>query len=295
MQRDRCVGELGEPRAGKALGNGRSLGRVGPQHIAQQLHCCRRQEGLTPRLQQRLDTLLSTTVHIAKGAVGKPGLVPWGTLPAQDEEADAAREDVGRRHSIAPELGKARLPWHGVLGQTYLTEVGAPDSHSHYILWLRSNGCGDPGLRNRGHVTVWSAIEVLSHGAEIAEWRARGRVTPHRHAEVHEPEVTILQQDVLEGDVAVTDAMLVEIIHGLQELPHVATHLRLHEQPRCDYFEEIAALSKLCDHPSRKLVRKDPEHSQKVERQIWLFRQLREDANLCQRIFRIGNTPLLRV
>mmetsp|Transcript_11877 Transcript_11877/g.32069 ORF Transcript_11877/g.32069 Transcript_11877/m.32069 type:complete len:266 (-) Transcript_11877:569-1366(-) len=234
--------------------------------------------------QKPLDSVLLQAVHIGKGAVEKCRLTPRRTPAVQDEQADADREHVGWGRRVAPVLCNAGLPWHHILGKPNFAELAAHgfqhrDGPRHGVvrrddfdLWLRR------------HVALWCAVGLLAHSAKVPERRARGRVTVNSHPKVHELELTIFKENVLERDVPVTDAVPMEVCHCQEQLAHVALELRLRCGARSRHVEKVPAVSIFGDEPRVQLIGEDSQHRQDVRRQIRLLGEVGQDPDFGQRV-----------
>mmetsp|Transcript_70893 Transcript_70893/g.184036 ORF Transcript_70893/g.184036 Transcript_70893/m.184036 type:complete len:227 (-) Transcript_70893:723-1403(-) len=133
-------------------------------------------------------------------------------------------------------------------------------------------------------MALWRTVPVLPHCTQVAEWHAARRSALHSHAKVHQPHNSCLEEDVLQGQVTVPDALSMKIRRGLQDLPCVLLALPLLKPPSPrNLVEQLAALGELCDQPDvAQAFREDAPQPQEVERQIGLLCQVLQHADLGQ-------------
>mmetsp|Transcript_68169 Transcript_68169/g.197630 ORF Transcript_68169/g.197630 Transcript_68169/m.197630 type:complete len:230 (+) Transcript_68169:627-1316(+) len=121
-------------------------------------------------------------------------------------------------------------------------------------------------------------------------------MTLRRHAEVHQADGAALQEDVLQGYVAVPDAMLMQVSHRLQQLPHVAPRGRLRQLAMARHLvEEVAALRVLGQEPSAVAIKECAMHAQQVHGGVGLLGQVLQDADLRQRVLEARLPPAAKL
>lgn len=64
----------------------------------------------------------------------------------------------------------------------------------------------------------------------------------------------LLEEDILGLDVAVRDALLVDVVEGIEQLPHDVPGLALPDVPVDDALEQLAALAQLQHHDVVRLL-----------------------------------------
>mmetsp|Transcript_95340 Transcript_95340/g.246402 ORF Transcript_95340/g.246402 Transcript_95340/m.246402 type:complete len:479 (-) Transcript_95340:354-1790(-) len=288
VQRHRRVGHCRKPGASEALVNGGPARGLGAHHANHQAHQVSGRQRLAPRAHEPLQPLVALAVQVGEQRVDKHRPAEGRVARQQDEEADARGEDIRRARLVAPDLRAARLGGHRVRRQLDLAEVATSHLHHGHVAWGGPGGSGDANLGGGGHVALRPPVVVLAHCAVEPERRPGGGVAPHRHAEVHEPDLAVLQQHVIEGDVAVADLVPVQVRHGLQRLPRVDPDLGLLQTAGGGDPEQLAAVAELRDEPGEVRRREDTLHPEDVGRHVGLLGQVGQHADLRQRVLGLG-------
>mmetsp|Transcript_89702 Transcript_89702/g.155230 ORF Transcript_89702/g.155230 Transcript_89702/m.155230 type:complete len:378 (+) Transcript_89702:97-1230(+) len=279
-----------KPTAGQALGCKWPLRGLGLQDTADELHGLWAKWLLVPLAQHGLNATLTGGVEEVEGLVAQRCLVPGRNLECEDEQANAHSPHVGRGRCIAPEIGHAdssRL--HGGR-QSNLTEVLATVYfHTYDVTGFSSRRSYHPHLLKSRYVAFRRTVEVLTHCTEEANRDSRISVAFHSHAKVHQSQHSILEQDVLQGNIAMSDVVPMKVTDSLKQLPSVLPHHALTDTAFGHLIEQLPSFSKLSDKPCCTVdaVRKATQHPQQVHWHIRLLGQVAQDPNLRQRVLRI--------
>mmetsp|Transcript_44434 Transcript_44434/g.88220 ORF Transcript_44434/g.88220 Transcript_44434/m.88220 type:complete len:277 (+) Transcript_44434:58-888(+) len=263
------AGELREPRPRQALVRGHPIGRLGGKRPEQDLCQLRVQVREAPSPAELEDAFGAGVLEVLVTQVRLP---PCRATRQHDEQANADGEHVRGLSCVAVGL---RSRWGVRLNarlQQNLAQIRPVDLRRRHVPGLRIRGRDDVDKVSLGHVALRSAVEVLANLAEVPQRDSAGSPGLHSHAEVHHADGTAVQQDVLQGQIAVADAVAVQKGDGLEDLPSVPHGAWLWERPfRLHLAEQLTAVGELRDEPHVGNVPVQAEHLQDVHRQVRLL------------------------
>mmetsp|Transcript_62919 Transcript_62919/g.181007 ORF Transcript_62919/g.181007 Transcript_62919/m.181007 type:complete len:292 (+) Transcript_62919:313-1188(+) len=278
--------ELQEPRGSQTPRRGPALCGVHTGHALQEVAEPWRSNRKTPGRHEHDEVLASDP---REPAVAEHRLAPRRVGRQEDKQTDAGGEDVNRRRCIAIDfcLCAASVPRSS--REEHFAEIW-PDLRRYHMARLRVGRRHHLDELTAGDVAFRGSVVVFAHSAEVAKRGATWGLALHRHAEVHEPHVAALEEYILQGHVAVADAMAVEVVDGLQQLPSVALGPALREwAPACHLVEQLPAIGELRHQPDVSSVLEDAMRPQQEHRQVRLRGQVLQDADLGQRILLVGD------
>mmetsp|Transcript_125529 Transcript_125529/g.280111 ORF Transcript_125529/g.280111 Transcript_125529/m.280111 type:complete len:274 (-) Transcript_125529:52-873(-) len=224
---------------------------------------------------------------IAEALVREKRHPPGWQLRVQDKKADAAGEHVDGSHRVARRLRHARRAWHCAWGKNHLAEVSL-DHHLHGACSRHVSHRAQHLERPPGAVGLRGPVVLLAAGAKIPQHLvAPHGAQLHGLTEIHEAQPPILDEQVLERDVAMADVATMEKANRLQQLPHRRPKEQLIQLSAVRrHLEELSLAAELGHEPCVRAVAEAPQHPEQARASFRLAGQVLKDPDLVERILR---------